>query len=63
MTVRTAAGVGAATPTDADGSGELRWHTTDASARYARVEVRRPRTRWDMRGAMVAMSNPVWLHP
>jgi hypothetical protein len=63
MTIRTAAGVVAATPTDVDGTGELRWHATDASARYARVEVRRPRTRWDMRGAMVAMSNPIWLHP
>ncbi len=61
LTIRTATGVVTATPTNVDGTGELRWLVTDASARYARVEVRRPKTRWDTRSAMVAMSNPVWL--
>jgi hypothetical protein len=58
---RTAAGVVATGRTDAAGQGTLCWPVFDPSARFARVEVRRPRTRTAVRGAMVAMSNPIWL--
>jgi hypothetical protein len=61
LVLRTARGVAATARTGADGCGAVRWHASDASARCVRVEVRRPRGRTGMRGAMVAMSNPIWL--
>lgn len=54
----TAAGCVARATVDGSGEGRLRWTTTGAGARFARVEVRR-QARFP---AMVALANPVWLN-
>jgi hypothetical protein len=59
MALITESGCATRVRIDDSGSGQLRWTTPGAGARFARVEVRRPG-----RGPlapMVALTNPVWL--
>ncbi len=59
LTLITAQHRAAGTTIDASGHGHLQWTTTNAEARFARIEVRR-RLR-DRHPSMVALTNPVWL--
>jgi hypothetical protein len=62
VAIITAAGRVAQATVDASGVGHVRWTTTGAAARFARVEVRRTTRRRPL-APMVALSNPVWLRP
>lgn len=55
----TARGAAARIMVGASGHAQLHWATTDAEARFVRVEIRR-RLR-DRSPSMVALTNPVWL--
>jgi len=59
LAIRTEAGVVASAAVDSHGCRTVRWG--GAGDRFARVEVRRPRSRAGVLTTMVAMSNPIWL--
>jgi hypothetical protein len=51
----------ALTPLDASGAGTVSWVTTPQTSAYVRAEVRRPDPAAGPLGAMVAMTNPIFL--
>jgi hypothetical protein len=58
-TLITAAGCAGGATVGRSARARLRWEPNAASARFARLEVREAQRRW--LGAMVALTNPVWL--